>query len=112
MRGVLVGVQSLAASPSQDPFLPDLDVAPYSPDSAGGYTILNILAWCVSASGVFGLLVVGIRMSLQLRRGEPGEGGDHFRGVFFVALACLIATTAGPLVEFLGDLSLQPTSSK
>jgi hypothetical protein len=69
-------------------------------------TILDLLAWCASAAGVAGLLIVGMNMALQLRRGEPGEGGEHFRGVFFVAFACLIATTAGPLVMFLGDLSL------
>ncbi|MEF9915584.1 hypothetical protein RJT17_36565 [Streptomyces sp. P5-A9] len=80
-------------------------LAAYSPGEAG-YKILNLLAWCASAGGVFGLMLVGIRMAVQLRRGEPGEGGDHFRGVFFVALACLVASTAGPLVEFLGDLSL------
>ena len=45
-------------------------------------------------------------MAIQLRRGEPGEGGAYFRGFFFVTLACLIATTAGPIVAFLGDLSL------
>ncbi|GAA2606638.1 MULTISPECIES: hypothetical protein [Streptomyces] len=92
---------------------PSLTVAAYTPDSADGYTILNLIAWCVTAGGVFGLLVVGMQMSLQLRRGDPGEGGEHFRGVFFVALACVIAVTAGPLVEFLGDLSLHaPSSSK
>ncbi len=48
-----------------------------------------------------------MQMALQLRRGDPGEGGEHFRGVFFVVLACVIATTAGPLVTFLGDLTLQ-----
>lgn len=69
--------------------------------------ILGYLAWSASAAGVFGLMVVGINMSIQLRRGEPGEGGEHFRGVYFVALASLIATCAGPIVTFLGDLSLQ-----
>ncbi|MFJ4685189.1 hypothetical protein ACIQNG_05095 [Streptomyces sp. NPDC091377] len=68
--------------------------------------ILELMAWCVSAAGVFGLLVVGINMALQLRRGDPGEGGDHFRGIFFVALASVVATTAGPLVRLLGDITL------
>ncbi|OIJ69166.1 hypothetical protein [Streptomyces mangrovisoli] len=77
----------------------------YTPPE-GAHTIINTLAWCASAGGVFGLLVVGINMAVQLNRGEPGEGGAHFRGIFFVALACLVATTAGPLVSFLGDLSL------
>ncbi|MET7457504.1 hypothetical protein ABZT03_37760 [Streptomyces sp. NPDC005574] len=72
-----------------------------------GHLIINTLSWCASACGVAGLIIVGMQMALQLRRGDPGEGGEHFRGVFFVVLACVIATTARPLVEFLGDLTLQ-----
>jgi len=89
------------------PSLPDAQFLAntYTP-SAGAHTIINTLAWCATAAGVFGLMVVGINMAIQLNRGDPGEGGTHFRGVFFVALACLIAMTAGPLVTFLGDLSL------
>ncbi|WP_235460296.1 hypothetical protein [Streptomyces olivochromogenes] len=77
----------------------------YNPPAGAG-TILGILAWCATAAGVAGLLVVGISMAVQLNRGEPGEGGTHFRGIFFVTLGCLVASTAGPLVAFLGDLSL------
>jgi hypothetical protein len=80
--------------------------APYSPPTDAD-TIIGILAWCASACGVAGLIIVGMQMALQLRRGDPGEGGEHFRGVFFVVLACVIASTAGPLVKFLGDLTLQ-----
>ncbi|MGW7384528.1 hypothetical protein [Streptomyces sp. NPDC054794] len=69
--------------------------------------ILNTLCWGASACGVAGLIIVGMQMALQLRRGDPGEGGEHFRGVFYVVLACVIASTAGPLVTFLGDLTLQ-----
>ena len=72
-----------------------------------GHLIIDTLSWCASACGVAGLIIVGMQMALQLRRGDPGEGGEHFRGVFFVVLACVIATTAGPLVTFLGDLTLQ-----
>ncbi|MBU6535506.1 hypothetical protein [Streptomyces mayonensis] len=81
-------------------------LAAYTPTSDAGY-ILGVLAWCVSAAGVAGLLIVGMQMALQLRRGEMGEGATYFRGVFFVALACGIATTVGPLLTFLGDLSLK-----
>ncbi|MFD7996486.1 hypothetical protein [Streptomyces mexicanus] len=80
--------------------------ASYSPPAEAN-TILDILAWCVTAGGVFGLLVVGINMAVQINRGEPGEGSSHFRGAFIVVIACLIGTTAGPLVAFLGDLSLK-----
>ncbi|MFI2350836.1 hypothetical protein ACH492_28170 [Streptomyces sp. NPDC019443] len=68
--------------------------------------LLGILAWCSSAAGVAGVITVGMMMALQLRRGDPGEGGEHFRGLFFVMLACVLASTAGPIVNFLGPLSL------
>ncbi|MCX4904456.1 hypothetical protein [Streptomyces sp. NBC_00878] len=80
-------------------------LAAYSPPAEAGQ-ILGILAWCASACGVGGLIIVGMQMALQLRRGDPGEGGEHFRGVFFVGLACLVATTAGPVVAALGELQL------
>ncbi|MFE7975108.1 hypothetical protein [Streptomyces shenzhenensis] len=79
----------------------------FNPNANGETTdILGMLAWCASAAGVGGLIIVGMQMAVQLRRGEPGEGGVHFRGVFFVTLASLLATCAGPLVAALGDLSL------
>lgn len=77
----------------------------YTPTGDAG-TLLGLLAWCVSAGGVFGLIVIGITMAVQLNRGDPGEGSAHFRSLFFVMLACLVGTTAGPLVAALGDLSL------
>lgn len=70
-------------------------------------TLIGLLAYGVSAASVFGLIAIGINMAVQLNRGEPGEGSSHFRAMFFVMLACLIGTTAGPLVSALGDLSLQ-----
>ncbi|MGW5640715.1 hypothetical protein [Streptomyces sp. NPDC003832] len=80
-------------------------LAAYTPPAGAG-EILGLLAWCATAAGVAGLLIVGINMALQLNRGDPGEGSSHFRGVFFVTLGCLVASSAGPLVAFLGDLSL------
>ncbi|WAX78898.1 hypothetical protein [Streptomyces sp. KMM 9044] len=80
-------------------------LAGYTPTSDAD-TILGILSWCVSAAGVFGMIAIGLQMALQLRRGEMGEGATYFRGGFYVVLGCLLATTAGPLVSFLGDLSL------
>ncbi|CAM5717392.1 hypothetical protein [Streptomyces fumanus] len=91
----------LAAAPSHS--------AAYDPRPAGADILLEYLAWAVTAAGVFGLLVVGLNMAVQMNRGEPGEGGAHFRGAFIVVIACLIGTTAGPLVSFLGDVSLAPT---
>ncbi|MEU5629680.1 MULTISPECIES: hypothetical protein [Streptomyces] len=81
----------------------------YRPDPdtiANTEMIIDTLSYCVSAAGVFGLMVVGINMAIQLNRGEPGEGGAHFRGAAIVTIACLVATSAAPLVAFLGDLSL------
>jgi hypothetical protein len=68
--------------------------------TAQGVPLLSLLAWGVTATAIAGLLIVGIQMSLQLRRGEMGEGATYFRGAFFVMLGCVLATTAGPLVEF------------
>ncbi|MBT3154927.1 hypothetical protein HTV45_29335 [Streptomyces sp. CHD11] len=83
-----------------------MTLPPYTPTSDAPY-ILDVLAWCVSAAGVAGLLIVGMQMALQLRRGEMGEGATYFRGAFFAVLGCVLASSAGPLVSYLGDLSLQ-----
>ncbi|MFI7142949.1 hypothetical protein ACIBQ5_36190 [Streptomyces massasporeus] len=68
--------------------------------------LLGLLAWCASAAGVGGVLVTGLLMSLQLRRGEPGEGAFHMRSLFFVFLGSVLASTAAPIVAFLGPLGL------
>ncbi|HWS32538.1 MAG TPA: hypothetical protein VN408_07320 [Actinoplanes sp.] len=68
--------------------------------------ILGLLAWLASAAGVAGLLITGMMMAVQLRRGEPGENGEFFRSFFYVILASLLAVTAGPIVQFLGVLGL------
>ncbi|MGI5347336.1 hypothetical protein ACQEU8_03985 [Streptomyces sp. CA-250714] len=76
-------------------------LAPYKPTvEADG--LLGLLAWGASAAGVFGLIVVGMQMAAQLRRGEMGEGATYFRGFFFVVVASIVATTAGPIVEMFG----------
>ncbi|WP_329538377.1 hypothetical protein OG568_59830 (plasmid) [Streptomyces sp. NBC_01450] len=79
--------------------------APFDPGADADF-LLGLLAWCASAAGVGGVLFTGILMALQLRRGEPGEGASHMRGMFFVLLGCVLATTAGPIVQFLGPLGL------
>ncbi|MCA2211836.1 hypothetical protein [Jidongwangia harbinensis] len=63
--------------------------------------LLNILAWAVTAASVAGLIITGINMALQLRRGEPGEFSEHWRGLVYVGSACMLGLTAGPLVQFL-----------
>lgn len=92
----LLGARFLAADPPAGSYTPP----------GGAHYIINILAWAASAAGVAGLIIVGMLMALQLRRGDPGEGGEHFRGVFYVTLSCLVATTAKPLVMALGALTL------
>jgi hypothetical protein len=83
---------------------------PYSMDHAGaasdpggnpGMSLLNLLAWCVSAAAVAGFMITGMNMGLQLRRGEPGEFSEHWRGFIMVGTACILGASAGPIVQFL-----------
>ncbi|KAF4410151.1 MULTISPECIES: hypothetical protein [Streptomyces] len=60
--------------------------------------VLGIIAWLVTAAGVMGLLIVGFRMSLSLR---SGDGRYHMTQFATVMGACVIGTTAGPIVQFL-----------
>ncbi|MFE1519002.1 hypothetical protein ACFW9I_19595 [[Kitasatospora] papulosa] len=68
--------------------------------------VLGILAWCASAAGVAGVLITGLLMALQLRRGEFGEGASYWRGMVFVLVGCVLTSTAGPIVQYLGPLGL------
>lgn len=68
--------------------------------------LLGVLAWSASAAGVAGVVITGMLMALQLRRGEMGEGASYMRGLFFVLAGCVLAATAGPIVQFLGPLAL------
>lgn len=72
----------------------------FDPSQHQGMWLLELLAWCVSAAAVAGVLIVGIQLALQLRRGEPGEGATYFRGLAFVMGACVIGVSAGPIVAF------------
>ncbi|MFJ2833064.1 hypothetical protein ACIPC1_36870 [Streptomyces sp. NPDC087263] len=82
-----------------------IDPATFGPNGAFDPTdqtkiLLGNLTWIVTACAVAGLMTVGIQMAMQLRRGEMGEGATYFRGAFFVVGACVIGSTAGPLVNF------------
>jgi hypothetical protein len=59
--------------------------------------VLGIIAWLATAAGVMGLLIVGIRMAVSLR---AGQGQEHLVQFATVLAACVIAATAGPLVNF------------
>ncbi|GLY24668.1 hypothetical protein [Micromonospora sp. NBRC 101691] len=80
----------------------------YDPAGGNAYAngLLDLLAWCVTAAGVAGLIIVGIMMTIQFNRGVPGDESDHFRGLTIVLLACVLGAAAGPLVTYFGDLGL------
>ncbi|MGC4892302.1 hypothetical protein [Micromonospora sp. DT31] len=79
---------------------------PYSIDVEDPETpvmqLLNLMAWCVSAAAVAGLLLTGMTLASQMRRGALEERTEYVRQIALVFAACLIATTAGPIVEALG----------
>ncbi|MET8255624.1 hypothetical protein [Micromonospora sp. NPDC005197] len=64
--------------------------------------LLTLMAWCVSAAAVLGLLLTGMTLASQLRRGALEERTEYTKQIAFVMAACLLATTAGPIVEALG----------
>ncbi|MGD1223388.1 hypothetical protein AB9Q10_33750 [Streptomyces krungchingensis] len=59
--------------------------------------VLNLIAWLVTAAGVAGLLIVGSRMALAVK---TGDGDEHMSQFLMVMGACVIGTTAGPIVGF------------
>lgn len=79
-------------------------ILPYSAESTSVpvMQLLNLMAWCVSAAAVLGLLVTGTNLALQVRRGITGELGEYTRALPIIAGACLIGTTAGPVIQVLG----------
>ncbi|MFC0097785.1 hypothetical protein ACFFKH_09610 [Micromonospora marina] len=64
--------------------------------------LLTLMAWCVSAAAVAGLLLSGMTLASQLRRGALEERTEYTKQIAFVMAACLLATTAGPIVQALG----------
>ncbi|WP_258052722.1 hypothetical protein [Streptomyces sp. Ru73] len=60
--------------------------------------VMGIVAWVATAAGVMGLLIVGARMALSIRQ---GEGQEHLVQLGTVLGACIIAATAGPVVNFI-----------
>ncbi|RIV40207.1 hypothetical protein [Micromonospora radicis] len=84
----------------------------FSPPAIEPYTIntnehgsvqklLNFMAWLVSAAAVTGLLITGATLASQLRRGALEERTEYTKHLAFVVAACLLATTAGPIVSWL-----------
>jgi hypothetical protein len=92
-------------TPTKAPAYSPSPIAAYPVDySSDGQIIkvLNLMAWYVSAAAMIGLILTGAALSLQLRRGVTGEGGEYGRQLFIVAGACLLAASAGPIIEFFG----------
>ncbi|MEU9451747.1 hypothetical protein [Streptomyces sp. NPDC048277] len=85
------------ATPSPD--LPD-SFDPNADIGHSGTYLLNLLAWCVSAAAVAGVIVIGTQMALQLRRGEMGEGATYFRGLVLILGACVLGISSWALVGF------------
>ncbi|GAB7046244.1 hypothetical protein JCM9534A_13700 [Catenuloplanes indicus JCM 9534] len=87
-------------------------IAPFDPsavrdadDRRVDVSLLNLLAWSVSASGVVGILIVGLNMTLQMRRGDMGFGPDQWRQLTIVGISCIIAVAVAPILTFL-DIKL------
>lgn len=83
-------------------------IAPYDPESAKSsngksaqMNLLNVVAWCVTAAGVTGLIVVGMQMALQIRRGVPGALAEIRQEIIIVAASCILAMTVGPVVSYI-----------
>ncbi|MBQ1027862.1 hypothetical protein KBX00_26285 [Micromonospora sp. C95] len=84
----------------------------FSPPAIDPYTIntnsdravsklLDFMAWLVSAAAVTGTLMTGAAMASQVRRGSLEERTEYVKHLAFVLVACLLATTAGPIIAWL-----------
>lgn len=65
------------------------------PGSEGLLTILKWAAWIALALGVLGVIIAGITMMIQTRRGEGGEG---LARLGWVLAGCVIVAGASGLV--------------
>jgi hypothetical protein len=70
---------------------------PTVPDQAKGLlTVLNWAAGIGLVLGVLGVIIVGITMVIQLRR---GEGGEAIGKLGWVLAGCIIITGASGIVQ-------------
>ncbi|WP_030186307.1 hypothetical protein [Streptomyces sp. NRRL S-813] len=60
-------------------------------------TVLGIAGWVGTAAGVAGILVVGMMMTVSVKR---GEGSEHISRLGMVLGGCILVATAGPIVQF------------
>ncbi|WP_434741221.1 hypothetical protein [Micromonospora sp. SH-82] len=83
-----------------------IQASDFDPEASGAADILGLLAWCMTAAAVGGLIITGMQMAIQLNRGTAAENSEYFRSVAMIFFACLIGASAGPLVTWFGDLGL------
>lgn len=94
----------MAAADAAQPFItladapdPADNVAPIPGDAAEDATkILGWVFWVVTILGVLGVLAVAASMAISFRRGEASEHGSKL-GI--VLAACILASSAGPIVN-------------
>lgn len=65
------------------------------PGSEGLLTILRWAAWIALALGVLGVIIAGITMMIQVRRGEGGEGLSRLG---WTLAGCVVVAGASGLV--------------
>lgn len=65
------------------------------PGSEGLLTILKWAAWIALALGVLGVIIAGITMMIQVRRGEGGEGLSKLG---WTLAGCVVVAGASGLV--------------
>ncbi|MDO5867023.1 MULTISPECIES: integral membrane protein [Micrococcaceae] len=73
------------------------DPTPVVPAEAGG--LLTVLNWASGIGlvlGVLGVIIVGIGMVIQLRR---GEGGESIAKLGWVLMGCIIITGSSGIVR-------------
>ena len=73
------------------------DPTPVVPAEAGG--LLTVLNWASGIGlvlGVLGVIIVGIGMVIQLRR---GEGGESIAKLGWVRMGCIIITGSSGIVR-------------
>ena len=83
-------ITAITTSPIPDP-------TPVVPAEAGG--LLTVLNWASGIGlvlGVLGVIIVGIGMVIQLRR---GEGGESIAKLGWVLMGCIIITGAAGIVR-------------
>lgn len=89
--------QAAAVAPSPAPGrVPDPGAGVPPPGSEQFVTVLQWGAWLVTAACVAGVLVVAGTMAIRHRRGDGGA--EAAGGLAWVLFACVLVSSAGPVV--------------